>query len=91
MSCTTSNELQIDHITFSQPLFTQHACIQFKCVCILNGSSHHNISSIFLGSEELATNWFFPSNFTQVKLLPPNIKASNFKQTSSTSATVSCT
>ena len=43
----------------------------------------------FLGNEELATNWFFPSNFTQVKLLPPNIKASNFKQMSSTSATVS--
>lgn len=37
--------------------------------------------------EQLATNWFFPSNFTLVQLSPPNIKPSNFKQTSATSAT----
>ena len=41
------------------------------------------------GGAELATNWFFPSNFTQVKLQPPNIQATNFKQTSSTSVSVS--
>ena len=42
------------------------------------------------GGEQLATNWFFPSNFTEIKLLRPDIKVSEFKQTSATSVSVSC-
>ena len=42
------------------------------------------------GGEQLATNWFFPSNFTEIKLLQPDIKVSEFKQTSATSVSVSC-
>jgi hypothetical protein len=38
---------------------------------------------------QLATNWFFPSNFTEVKLHQPNILATNFKQTSSNSVAFS--
>lgn len=41
-----------------------------------------------IDGSELVTNWFFPSNFTEVQLQPPKIQATNFKQTSPDSATV---